>query len=105
MQCDRRPHLLDVVFVHAVFLEKVARRICAIDFEAFRFTAVCLDETDVMEHRTDIKQLGIVLELFAFACQRAPQEHAARVVIKQIGFGVADEFGRCPRHCTVGNQS
>ena len=63
-----------------------------------------LDEPDVVEHRADVEQFGVVLEPEAPALQGAEDEHSQGVVVKQVGFDVADELGRVLGQRTVWNR-
>src|SRR5581483_10237280 len=47
----------------------------------------------VVEHGAQIEQLGIVFQPATLAGQRAPEEHAAAVVVEQVVLGIAEELG------------
>ena len=102
MQRDRSPHLLDVVLVHAVLRHEIARGIRAVHFEAIALAAIGRHQAHVVEHRTEVQQFRVVLQAFAVAAQRAEQEDAARMVVQEIGFGIANQFGRGACNGAVG---
>jgi hypothetical protein len=51
----------------AVPLQKGAGGVGPVDLEALVLGAVPLDQPDVVEHRADVQQLGVVLEAEPFA--------------------------------------
>jgi hypothetical protein len=77
MQRNRSPDLLDIVFVHAVLGQEVARRIRAVHFETVRLAAIGIDQAHVVKHRAHVQQFRVVLQLLAFARECAEQEHAS----------------------------
>jgi hypothetical protein len=83
VQRDRAPHERDALLGHAVALEELARGVRAVDLEALVRGAVRLDEPEIVEHRCDVEQLGVVVEQQLLSVQRAPEEHPPRVVEQQ----------------------
>jgi hypothetical protein len=65
---------------------------------------VCLDEPDVVEHRPDVQQLGVILQALAGALQGAPGVDTQRVVLEQIGLDASDQLGGLTRQPAVGDR-
>jgi hypothetical protein len=81
-----------------VALEERARRVRAVDLEALVPGPVGRDEAEVVEQRTDVQQLGVVVQAEPIALQRAPEKDAPGVVEEQLGGDVGPALiGRvCP---------
>jgi hypothetical protein len=80
------------------------RAALAVDLEALVLGAVALDEADVVEHRADVEQLGVVVQAELLALQRAPEEHPPRVVEQQLRGDVVHELGRLASERAVGDR-
>ena len=102
MQRDRVPHHIDLGFRNAVLVQEIACRVRAVHFETIGLAAVCRHEPHVMEHRADVEQFRVVLQLLALAGERAEQKDARRVIEEQIGFGVANQLRGVAGHLAVG---
>src|SRR5580698_3840460 len=59
MEGDCGPNGLNLFFADPIAAQKVARRIGAINFEAKLATSISVRQTDVVEHRSDVKQFRI----------------------------------------------
>ena len=59
----------------AVPLEEGAGGVRPVDLEALVLRAMALEQADIVEHRTDVEQLGVVAEAESLGLQRCPEEH------------------------------
>jgi hypothetical protein len=75
VQRDRFPNRHDLLLGHAVPLEEGAGGVRPVDLEALVLGAVTLEQSEVVEHRTDVEQFGVVVKAELFGPQRGPQEH------------------------------
>ena len=101
VQCDRLPHGHHLLLGQAVALEEQARGVGPVDLETLVRGAVTFEQADVVEHRADVEQFGVVVEAELLSLQRRPQEHAPRVVEQQRRRRLADELGRLAGERTV----
>jgi hypothetical protein len=76
VQCDRFPDGHDLLLGQAVTLEEGAGGVGPVDLEALVLGAMALEQTEVVEHRADVEQLGVVVEAELFSLQRCPEEHS-----------------------------
>ncbi len=100
---DRRPDHVDLVLRDALARQERPRGVGAVHLEAFRLARIGGHEAHVVEHRGGIEQFRVVGEPLGVAGQGAEQEHAARVVVEQVGLGVADQVGDLASQGAVGD--
>jgi hypothetical protein len=78
---------------YAVALQEPARFVCAVDLEPPPVRAEPLAKAEIVEHRTDVEQLRIEAQATVAALQAPEPVHPARVIVDQLGGGVAYECG------------
>jgi hypothetical protein len=76
-----------------------------VDLEALVLGAVALKQTNVVEHRADVEELGVVVEAELLGLQRSPEEHSTRMVEQQPRGGVPQELGRLTGKAAVGDRN
>src|SRR5690606_29540606 len=93
VQRDRGPHPAHAVFGDAVRAEEGAGLVGAVDLEAAAAAVEPLAEAEVVEHRADVEQLGVVVQAAAAPAQGAEPVDPPGVVVDQLLGGVPDQFG------------
>lgn len=93
MQGDGGPDPADAVVGHAVALQEPTRMVCALHLEAAGGVEVLSVQADVVEHRSDVEQLGVVTEPSVTGLQADPPEDPAGVVVDQVAGGIAHQRG------------
>jgi hypothetical protein len=61
--------------------QEVAGSVGAVDLKPVVDAAVSFDKSDVVEHRPDVEQLGVVLQALAIPLQHPEGEDSERVVV------------------------
>src|SRR6185312_14854894 len=89
----------------AVSLEERPSGVGPVDLETLVLGAVTLDEADVMEHRTDVEELGVVGQAESHPLERGPEEHAPRMVEQKRRGDVFDELRRLAGKRAVGDRN
>ena len=93
VQSNGGPHASDTVLRYAVALQKPTRFVGAVHLEPPPVRAEFLVETEIVEHRPNVEQFRIEAQAAVAALQAAEPVHPARVMVDQLGGGVAYEFG------------
>jgi hypothetical protein len=75
VQRDRFPDPHDVLLGQAVPLEEGAGGVRPVDLEALVLRAMALEQADIVEHRADVEQLGVVADAESLGLHRCPKEH------------------------------
>ncbi len=81
--------------------KELPRGVGTVDLEAVMCAAMPLDEPDVVEHRADVQELGVVVQPAALALQGAEGVDAERMVVEQIGLNAANQLGGVARQPAV----
>jgi hypothetical protein len=75
-----------------VAVQEAAGLVGAVHLEAAAAVAELLVQAEVVEHRPEIEQFGIVAEAAVAALQAAPPVDAAGVAVHEIAGALADQF-------------
>ena len=97
------PHPAQRLVREPVGSQETAGLVGAVDLEPLRLGAVLVGQAEVVEHRTDVEQLGIRGQAPELTLEHAEEVDAARVVEQQRWGGVAHEIGRLRDHAAVGD--
>ncbi len=94
VQGDRRPHPVGRLAGDAVGVQEPPCLLGAVDLEPPVGAGEAPGQSEVVEHRPDVEQLGVEVQPLLGAAQRPEQEHPAGVVEQQRRGGLPHQLGR-----------